>query len=278
MSNKIPFSRTPIAEPKDSNRAMDIRRDTDIFNIPSITIYDIDFAVLWHLQNKIRPQITDNGRIIDVPIIMDNGEKWSQIQDFGFLRDKDGKVQSPLITLRRTTFIADDRIPKLDLPNISSTNDAGDINSNNVLIYTSNRQKNNQYDFLNELQNTKKSIEYYVTVLPEHVRVSYELMIWTDMVEQCNKIIELMWPQSRCPWGDSLTFTTYVLDPTFEVVNTLGEDRLVRCTVGLETAGQIQQQYELRQSNIRKAYSNKRIVFQNDRSQYDINVDKDFPN
>ena len=268
MSDEIKNSIGPQDPPSSRNRAYDIRRDNDKFTIPSITIYDIDFTILSHIQENIRPQIVSNNRIIQVPVIMDNGEKWSQIQEFGYLRDKQGKIQSPIITLRRLSFAQDDRIPKLDL---------NGMNSANVLIYKSNKQSNSQYDFLNTTQNTKKSIEYFATVLPEHVRVQYELMIWTDMVEQSNLVLEKIWPQSRQPWGNELSFTTYVLDPSFETVNVAGEDRLVKCTIGLDVAAQLQQQHDMYASNIQKAYSPKRLVFQNDRSQYDINVDKDFP-
>ena len=51
------------------NRAEQVRRDDDVVRTPKRTVYDIDFAIKWFIENKIQPQVEANGELIDVPVI-----------------------------------------------------------------------------------------------------------------------------------------------------------------------------------------------------------------
>ena len=56
------------------NRALQTRRDDDVIRSPKRTLYDIDYAIKWFIENDIRPQITADQTLIDIPIIYANGE------------------------------------------------------------------------------------------------------------------------------------------------------------------------------------------------------------
>ena len=51
------------------NRALQTRRDEDVIRTKKRTLYDIDFAIKWYIDNEIQPQITDNENVIPVPVI-----------------------------------------------------------------------------------------------------------------------------------------------------------------------------------------------------------------
>ena len=78
------------------NRKEIARRDDDVIRTPQRTLYDIDYAIKWYIENKIRPQVTSNKNIVAVPVIFSNGEKWDNVQRLGYTRDEKGKLQSPL--------------------------------------------------------------------------------------------------------------------------------------------------------------------------------------
>ena len=40
------------------NRAEQVRRDDDVIKTPKRTVYDIDYAIKWYIENEIQPQIT----------------------------------------------------------------------------------------------------------------------------------------------------------------------------------------------------------------------------
>jgi hypothetical protein len=248
----------------DRNRAYDTRRDTDSFKTPSITLYDIDYAILHFLKERINFQIEENGRMISVPVMYAGGETWSQIQRHGYLRDKSRKILTPMIILRRASMIEDDRFPQLD---IRGTNSA------NTLIVKPSRQITDRYDQYQETDNSKKNFEFYATVLPTMVKVTYDLFIWTELQTQLNSIVEKIIPQNRLVWGDSYQFTTKVGDLTFDTLNDTGTDRIIRASLQLEVDGRLQEEYELFESDVVKAHSIKRFVFENEVEQTEIYPD-----
>lgn len=245
------------------NRAEDIRRDNDTFVVPSITIYDIDYAIYYFLKERIQPQIVQNDQVLNVPVIFANGEKWAQIQRQGYLRDNDKKIMVPLISIKRTNMVEDDRFAKL---RISKYKDSA-----NSLIFYPVAQKNNLHDIPRE--NTNKSYEMYVTAIPTNIRVSYELVIWAETVEHLNKIVESIVPNDNVPWGDVFQFVTKIQDYSFDVTNNIGEDRAAKCTIPLLVDGMLQNEFDLKESNVQKAYTIKRVVFQNELEQENIIVD-----
>ena len=65
----------------------------------SVGIKDIDESIHYYFNNVIRPTVLQNGKKKKVPIIYGNQERWKAVQKDGFYRDKNGKVQAPLIML-----------------------------------------------------------------------------------------------------------------------------------------------------------------------------------
>ena len=232
-----------------TNRSLDVRRDNDTFKIPSVTIYDIDYAIFTFIQKVINPQITRNQELINVPIIFANGEKWKQIQKDGYLRDSNRQILVPVIIIKRTSITEDERFPKLKIGG-----------SNSPIVYYPTSQKNNLHDLPRE--NNQKSYELYAAPIPTYVRVSYELMVWADINTHLNTIVESIVPHDAKPWGDSFKFVCNIQDYSFETTNNVGEDRVLKCTIPLIVDGYLQNEFDLKESVAQKAYSIKRIDFQ----------------
>lgn len=246
------------------NRAYDTRRDNDSFKTPAITLYDIDYAILHFLKERMNFQIEENGRIIDVPVIYAGGETWSQIQRHGYLRDRSRKILTPIIVLRRASVNEDDRFAQLD---VRGTSDG------NTIRIMSNRQIHDPYDRYQETDNSKRNSEFFISVIPTMVKITYDLFIWTELQTQLNTVVQKIIPQNRLIWGDTYKFTTKVGDISFETLNDTGNDRIVRASTQLEVDGRLQEEYELYESDIIKAHSIKRFVFQNEVEQTEIYPD-----
>ena len=104
------------------NRSTQIRRDDDVIRNVKRTIYDIDYAMKWYIENEIRPQITTNEQVLPVPIIYANGEKWDNVRRLGYLRDEKGMLQSPMIMIKRTSVVERDEQRTLDVNRPNSDN------------------------------------------------------------------------------------------------------------------------------------------------------------
>ena len=64
----------------------------------------IDEAIFYYFENVIKPTVLSNGDLIDVPVIYGSGERWKLAQKDGFYRDKNQKIQTPLVMLKRESI------------------------------------------------------------------------------------------------------------------------------------------------------------------------------
>ena len=76
------------------------RKDDTIQDI-SIGLQDHDEAIAYYFNNVIKPSVIVNGDRTPVPIIYGSPERWKSVQKDGYYRDKEGKIQTPLIMFKR---------------------------------------------------------------------------------------------------------------------------------------------------------------------------------
>jgi|TARA_R110001592_G_scaffold108916_2_gene304232 hypothetical protein len=251
---KLKLNRTQSTFSKDPviNRAEQVRRDTDTIKTPSCTIYDVDYAIISYIRDTIKPQVEEQGNLIDIPIQYANGEKWSMVQKHGYMRDAKGRLMAPLMTLKRNSITERDILKKLDV----NRNPSG-----NAMVLQNKFTQANSYDRFGVLTNAKPTKEFYITSVPEFVEISYELLIWTSFTEQMNSLIEQIMPTGGFAWGTTWKFNTFIDDYSFETMNNTGEDRVVRATLPLRTKATLLMEDELRVSTVQKRFSTKQIKF-----------------
>lgn len=238
------------------NRAEQVRRDDDIIRTPKRTVYDIDYALKWYIDNEIQPQIQDNNTTISVPVIFANGEKWDNVRRLGYLRDEKGKLQSPMIMIKRNSVQEQDNRKGLDV------NRNPDLNH---MTYRKKYNARNRYEdtlFPMPITQPAGSQEVYILDIPKYVTIEYELLIWCDFTTQMNDLIEQIMPYNRNGWGnDHNKYHVSMGAISFETINTVGEDRLVRATIPLTVLGTLLSGQEARVETLRKRYSIKKVVF-----------------
>lgn len=238
------------------NRAEQIRRDDDIIRTAKRNIYDIDFAIKWFIDNEIQPQVTANGQTINVPVIFSNGEKWDNVRRLGYLRDEKGMLQSPVIMLKRNSMVERDSVKSLDVNRPQSEN---------VRIYKTKYNERSRYQdelFPIPINNPQPSEKVYVVDIPKYVTVEYDMLLWCDFTTQMNSLVDQIMPYGRFAWGnENNKFSTTLGSVSFETVNTVGEDRLVRATIPLTVLGTLLSEQEARRSTLRKMFSIKKLSF-----------------
>lgn len=238
------------------NRAMQTRRDDDVVRTKQRTIYDIDFAIKWYIENEIQPQVTANKELIPVPVIFSNGEKWDNVRRLGYLRDEKGMLQSPLIMLKRNSVAERDAQKTLDVNR---------PNSANYIVHRSKYNSRNRYEdelFPIPKNNPQPSEQFYIIDIPKYVTVEYDMMLWCDFTTQMNELVDQILPYGRFSWGnDANKFPTTIGSISFETINTIGEDRLVRATIPLSVLGTLLSEQEVRMSTVKKMYSIKKVTF-----------------
>ena len=213
------------------NRANVTRRDDDTINDIYIGLQDHDEAIKYYFDNVIKPSVIMNGERIDVPLIYGNPERWKSVQRDGYYRDKEGKIQTPIIMFKRDS--------------VEKRRDLGKkMDANNPqLQYVFQRKYNyrNQYDNFSILQGRIPNRELHAVVIPDYVRLKYSFIIWTDFVSQNNKIVEAINYASDSYWGDFERFKFNARIDTFanKIEVSQGTNRVVKTDFGLELQGYI---------------------------------------
>lgn len=257
------------------NRAEDVRRDNDIIKTPKCTIYDVDYAIISYLRDVIEPQIVEHDSLIDVPIVYASAEKWSSIRARGFMLDKGGKLMTPVISVRRNSMVERDTLQQLAVNWLPS----GDNEyARSTLLHENKFSRANQYDRFSILQNSRPKRELYVSSVPIYVDVSYDILLWTQLNEQMNSLVEQIMPTNGVAWGTTWKFPSIISDYTFEMINTVGEERVIRATLPVTVKAAILNPYELRRSSVYKQFSVKRVVFSGETDSFNVNITDPPPN
>ena len=156
-------------------------------------------------------------------------ERWKSIQKDGYFRDKEGKLQVPLIMFKRNS--------------VEKRRDLGNkIDANNPQLYyifKEKHNKRNQYDNFSALQNRKPSQQFHAVVIPDFITLNYTCTIWCDYISQMNKLIESINYSSDSYWGDKDRFKFNASIDTFNTTTELniGDNRVVKTDFGLKLQG-----------------------------------------
>jgi hypothetical protein len=197
----------------------------------TVGLRDIDETIVYYFNNVIKPTVIQNGSKINVPVLYGSPERWKAVQKDGFYRDKNGKIQAPLIMFKRDT------VDK----NRSLGNKVDPHNPINVGIYKKQFSKKNIYDRFSVISNRNPIDEYYGIIVPEYVTLTYSCMIFTDYIEQMNKIVEAINYASDAYWGDPERFSFRAKIDSYSTATELsqGQDRAAKTNFTLIMNGHI---------------------------------------
>ena len=160
----------------DLNRANEIKSEKGDVK-KSVGLFDIDYAMMTYLEDTALPKLDYNGKSVSIPVIYGNSERWKGARRDGIYRDNKGKIQLPLMMIRRTSIAKDETMPMLNRH----------VSYSGVTKYS----KDNRYDRFTLLgSNVKPKYEIYNITMPEYVELNYECMVWTNFTEQLNSVIE----------------------------------------------------------------------------------------
>ena len=82
------------------NRARQYKRGVDDVPDVSISLMDLDSAIMFYFTEVIKPTVVDNGESVKVPIMYSSPERWAAVQKSGFMRDSKRQIILPVIAFR----------------------------------------------------------------------------------------------------------------------------------------------------------------------------------
>lgn len=211
------------------NRGLQTSRKADKIQNIAVGLQDIDYAIKYYFDNVVIPTIVQDGDRIKVPVMYGSPERWKSVQQDGYYRDTNGKLVLPLIMYKRESVEKNKNLGNKIDGNLASL----------FQVFETRYNQHNQYDNFSVINNRIPSKQYYVSVVPDYVTVMYSVSIFTNYVEQNNKIIEAIEFAADSYWGDENRWhfrTTLDSFATTNIINT-GEDRAAVTTVTLKVNG-----------------------------------------
>ena len=205
-------------------------RDTG-FGELKIGLKDLDYTIKYYIEQVIKPTIDDFGTTRAVPVVYGSPEKWKNIQEDGYYRDREGKILAPVIAYKRTGLTKNKAL-------------GTKVDANHPQIYYTQEIKytqNNRYDQFSKLVGKVPTKTYVNTVMADYVDLTYDVIIWTDFVEQMNSIVEAIVYSEGSFWGekDRFKFRTKIDSFTNTTDLLQDEDRIVRTSFSLTLFGYI---------------------------------------
>jgi hypothetical protein len=223
----------------------------------SVGLEDIDNAVLYYFNNVIRPTVIQDNNQMAVRTIYASPERWKSIQADGFYRDGNDNIIIPLIALKRENIERNRTLGnKLD----------GNLAHLHQIVGTRYNSRN-AYDKFSVLNNRTPSEQFYITVVPDYVNITYSCIIFTNFLEQNNKIVEAIQFASDAYWGDLNRWRFRAQIDSFATTTVVenGADRAAKSTFNIKLQGYIiPNTVNKKLANATKFYSKSQIIFSNE--------------
>jgi len=210
---------TKIVNSNQQSQRVQSRADDTQNDAPQIkvTLYTIDNAIINYMSDRIKPVVTQNGTQVKVPVIYGDPERWKSAQRDGILRDSIGKIQLPMLMIRRTAM------RKMDI------NSA--VNKYYDRTFYTGWNRRTPYDRFSVVNGVKPSREYFnTTAAPDYYQFTYRCMVWTEYMEQMNSVVENISFESDEFWGEPNSYKFRTIIKEFEPLTELPDttDRVVR--------------------------------------------------
>ncbi len=231
------------------NRATQIKREGNELG-KGVRLYDVDLAIAEHMIDTVVPSVEAFNEKIKVPVMYGNPERWASIQKNGYLRDKNGMLQIPLIMFKRNSIARDDTMPNT-------------MNRHVSYPTVTKFSKKHKYDRFSAMTDTTRPVQQYDIVMPDYVSISYEVMIWTDFTEHMNKIVEAFQYATDEYWGDKSGFKFRVKIDNFDNTTEVGEgtQRIVRTTFTMAVNAYLLPEKFDNEPTHKKSLSPKKVVW-----------------
>ena len=195
----------------------------------SVTLMDMDSAIMYYFDNVIKPTVFENGEQIKVPTMYASPERWHSINKTGFMRDSKRQIILPVIAFRRTGMEKDDTIAVDKIDPLDPK-----------LFYTFERKftDNNRYDNFAVQQGIIPQREYYNVAVPDYMVLNYDFIIFTHYIEQMNRLVERINWSAGSYWGEpgKMRFKTNIESYT-DSTELADRDRIVKTEFSVSLKG-----------------------------------------
>ena len=219
-----------------------------------ISLLDVDSIIANYMEKHLVPELEQNGNKIKVPLLYGNAERWKSAQKDGYVKDKLGKLQLPLIMFKRNSIEPNESMKFLKDYRITYPT---------VKKY-SQKHAYDRFSLLNP--DFKRRFEAYDVRMPNYVTLTYEVIFWTGYTEHNNKIIEQFQYANEQYWGESGNSKFRVIVGNFDNQQDIGagSERIIKTTCTLSVNAYLLPKRYDNQPTTQKGFSIRKVVVSNE--------------
>lgn len=219
-----------------------------------ISLLDVDTIIANYMEQHLIPKLEQNGNKINLPLVYGNAERWKSAQRDGYLKDKLGKIQLPIIMFKRNSIESNDALRFLKDQKVTYPT---------VKKY-SQKHAYDRFSLLNP--DLKRRFEAYDVRMPNYVTLTYEVMFWTGYTEHNNKIIEQFQYADGAYWGEDDKYKFRVVVGNFDNQQDVGagSERIIRTTCTLTVNAYLLPKRFDSQPTTQKGFSIRKVVVTNE--------------
>jgi hypothetical protein len=219
-----------------------------------ISLLDVDSIIANYMEKHLIPEVEQNGNKVKIPLLYGNAERWKSAKKDGYLKDKLGKLQLPLVMFKRNSIEQTDSMKFLKDYRITYPT---------VKKY-SQKHAYDRFSLLNP--DFKRRFEAYDVRMPNYVTLTYEVVFWTGYTEHNNKIIEQFQYANEQYWGESNNYKFRVIVGNFDNQQDIGagSERIIKTTCTLSVNAYLLPKRYDNQPTTQKGFSIRKVVVSNE--------------
>jgi hypothetical protein len=219
-----------------------------------ISLLDVDSIIANYMEKHLIPELEQNGNKIKIPLLYGNAERWKSAKKDGYLKDKLGKLQLPLVMFKRNSIEQTDSMKFLKDYRITYPT---------VKKY-SQKHSYDRFSLLNP--DFKRRFEAYDVRMPNYVTLTYEVVFWTGYTEHNNKIIEQFQYANEQYWGENDKYKFRVIVGNFDNQQDIGagSERIIKTTCTLSVNAYLLPKRYDNQPTTQKGFSIRKVVVSNE--------------
>lgn len=219
-----------------------------------ISLLDVDTIIAQYMEQHLIPTLEQSGNKINVPLLYGNAERWKSAQKDGYIKDKLGRIQLPVIMFKRNSIEQSETMKFLKDRNVTYPT---------VKKY-SQKHAYDRFSLLNP--DLKKRFETYDVRMPNYVTLTYEVIFWTGYTEHNNKIIEQFQYASEQYWGEDTNYKFRVIVGNFDNQQDVGagSERIIRTNCTLSVNAYLLTKRFDNQPTTQKGFSIRKVIVTNE--------------
>jgi hypothetical protein len=219
-----------------------------------ISLLDVDTIIANYMEMHLIPEVESNGNKVKIPLVYGNAERWKSAQKDGYLKDKLGKIQLPIIMFKRNSIEQNESMKFLKDHRVTYPT---------VKKY-SQKHAYDRFSLLNP--DFKRRFEAYDVRMPNYVTLTYEVVFWTGYTEHNNKIIEQFQYANEQYWGEDTNYKFRVIVGNFDNQQEVGagSERIIRTNLSLTVNAYLLPKRFDTQPTTQKGFSIRKVIVSNE--------------